>query len=266
MCVCVHVCMWVRESISPSGNHDVVREKKGLLVNTGHGVSSLERKKQSKPCRLLPTPFLAVPSLFIDHSCERFEQPEFFSLLLLLANILWIPYFLVRFFPPSFSLSLTPPPLPHSFFCPRSFRRFWEARWLGDEKKSLVFFADLLLSRMLMSSFDVLFCPLFSPPFFFFVGVTVSNGSLNFLNMRSLFIYRYLIYRWKYINSNSDAILFSFFFFHFHRENISRMILEISRSRFYSLEGYFISVIFVQMHSATYSCAIHRRIHAHNSV
>lgn len=212
MCVCVCVCMWVRESISPSGNHDVVREKKGLLVNTGHGVSSLERKKQSKPCRLLPTPFLAVPSLFIDHSCERFEQPEFFSLLLLLANILWIPYFLVRFFPPSFSLSLTPPPSPHSFFCPRSFRRFWEARWLGDEKKSLVFFADLLLSRMLMSSFDVLFCPLFFPPFFFFVGVTVSNGSLNFLNMRSLFIYRYLIYRWKYINSNSDAILFSFFF------------------------------------------------------
>lgn len=117
-----------------------------------------------------------------------------------------------------------------------------------------------------MSSFDVLFCPLFFPPFFFFVGVTVSNGSLNFLNMRSLFIYRYLIYRWKYINSNSDAILFSFFFSHFHRENISRMILEISRSRFYSLEGYFISVIFVQMHSATYSCAIHRRIHAHNSV
>lgn len=116
------------------------------------------------------------------------------------------------FFPPSFSLSLTPPPSPHSFFCPRSFRRFWEARWLGDEKKSLVFFADLLLSRMLMSSFDVLFCPLFFPPFFFFVGVTVSNGSLNFLNMRSLFIYRYLIYRWKYINSNSDAILFSFFF------------------------------------------------------
>ena len=123
MCACVRVCMWVRESISPSGNHDVVREKKGLLVNTGHGVSSLERKKQSKPCRLLPTPFLALPSLFIDHSCERFEQPEFFFLLLLLllllllANILWIPYFLVCFFfSPSFSLSLSPSPPPPSSF------------------------------------------------------------------------------------------------------------------------------------------------------
>ena len=177
MCACVRVCMWVRESISPSGNHDVVREKKGLLVNTGHGVSSLERKKQSKPCRLLPTPFLALPSLFIDHSCERFEQPEFFFLLLLLllllllANILWIPYFLVCFFflLPFLSLSrhlLRPPPR-FSFFCPRSFRRFCEARWLGDEKKSLVFFADLLLSRMLMSIFDVLFCSFFPLPFSF---------------------------------------------------------------------------------------------------
>lgn len=171
------VRVWVRESISPSGNHDVVREKKGLLVNTGHGVSSLERKKQSKPCRLLPTPFLAVPSLFIDHSCERFEQPEFFFLLLLLplfllrlllpfANILWIPYFLVCFFPSYFFLSSLSPLLFLSFlrFLPALVPTILGSTLLGDEKKSLVFFADLLLSRMLMSIFDVLFYSFF---FFF---------------------------------------------------------------------------------------------------
>lgn len=104
----------------------MVREKKGLLVNTGHGVSSLERKKQSKPCRLLPTPFLALPSLFIDHSCERFEQPEFFFLLLLLlllANILWIPYFLVCFFSSflfSLSLAISSAPLLVSPFFARA--------------------------------------------------------------------------------------------------------------------------------------------------
>lgn len=99
------MCVRSRESISPSGNHDVVREKKGLLVNTG------QRRKQPRAQETEQTvsltrrpPFLAVPSLFIDHSCERFEQPEFFFffflllLPLLLANILWIPYFLRAFF------------------------------------------------------------------------------------------------------------------------------------------------------------------------
>lgn len=135
------------------------------------------RAQETEQTVSLTPPFLAVPSLFIDHSCERFEQPEFFFLLLLLplfllrlllplANILWIPYFLVCFFPSYFFLSSLSPLLFLSFlrFLPALVPTILGSTLLGDEKKSLVFFADLLLSRMLMSIFDVLFYSFF---FFF---------------------------------------------------------------------------------------------------
>lgn len=133
------VRVWVRESISPSGNHDVVREKKGLLVNTGHGVSSLERKKQSKPCRLLP-PFSPYPPCSLTIHANALNNRSFFSSsssslssfsvsfspsrtscgFLIFSCVFFLLTFFSLLYPPSYSS-------PFSVFCPRSFRRFWEA-------------------------------------------------------------------------------------------------------------------------------------------
>lgn len=83
-----------------------------------------------------------------------------------------------------------------------------------------------------MSIFDVLFYSFFSS-FFFFVEAIVSNGSLNFLNMRSYgFFYRdilCIVGNILILIPFVDAIFF--FFFPFPPSvNVSRMILEISRS------------------------------------
>lgn len=171
------VRVWVRESISPSGNHDVVREKKGLLVNTGHGVSSLERKKQSKRVAYSRPPFSPYPPCSLTIHANALNNRSFFSSSSSSPSSFSVSFspsrtscgfliFSCVFFLLTFFSLLYPPLLFLSFlrFLPALVPTILGSTLLGDEKKSLVFFADLLLSRMLMSIFDVLFYSFF---FFF---------------------------------------------------------------------------------------------------